>query len=136
MITNVEITEVTEYRDAALLRLTNVQNIVKQRLGAKYNRELTEEAALLTQTLNILNYLSPYLYYIRQDAKTLKGFPDIIFCLNSRFVGLELKDDEGECSAQQRKQARKIVAAQGVCVELKTIAQLFKVLFGCFDVII
>lgn len=125
-----------EYQAAALLRLRSIYNLYCSKHIKILNVPFKDEATFLQHTISILNMLSPWLWYQRNDAKTVAGYPDIIYCLNGRFVALELKDDEGNVSAPQRKNLNKIIAAMGIAVSIKTLKQVFLTLYACFGEVI
>lgn len=123
-----------DYRNTALQRLYNLEKTYRIKHVKLYYRTITDEAALLNYTISILNMMSPWLYYIRQDAKTKSGIPDITGCLNGRFFAFELKDNVGKVSAQQRKSVDKINYAHGIATCPRTINQVFTQLFACFGI--
>lgn len=50
------------------------------------------------------------------QQKAFRGHPDFILCLNSIFIALELKDDDGEISALQEKMINDVNKAKGVAM--------------------
>lgn len=48
------------------------------------------------------------------QQKAIRGTPDLLICCNSLFVAMELKTDEGECSALQEKTLNDVSKAKGV----------------------
>jgi hypothetical protein len=54
------------------------------------------------------------IFSIQQRA--IRGDPDLLICLNSLFIALELKDEEGECSALQEKRLSDVSEAKGIAL--------------------
>lgn len=129
------ITTDSSYRAAALQRLKNLHDTYFYKRISIYNKPFKDENQFQQHVISILNMMSPWLYYIRQEAKTRSGIPDIVICLNGRFVAFELKDDIGDTSAQQNKNLNKINDACGIGIKLRTIKQVFQALYACFGII-
>lgn len=52
------------------------------------------------------------------NSYTRAGVPDILACVNGRFVGIEVKAENGRASELQLYNRRKIREAGGICVVL------------------
>ena len=59
------------------------------------------------------------------------GIPDIIACINGRFVAIELKTSLGRLRECQKVQIRKIHNAGGLVVVLRDIKEMKKLLKEC-----
>lgn len=131
---NIDMSVDEDYRRLALQRLYDLNSTYKIKHTNLYYTPFKDEAALLQHTQSILNMMHPWLYYIRQDAKTRCGIPDITGCLNGRFFAFELKDNIGKPSAPQIKNITSINEAHGLAACPKTIYQVFTQLFACFGI--
>ena len=58
---------------------------VSEPLEAKFKRQVIKDLNLLENT-----------YWFVKEAKSIRGIPDIICCINGRFVALELKRNRAE----------------------------------------
>jgi hypothetical protein len=52
------------------------------------------------------------------------GLPDIICCVNGRFVGLEVKQPSGKLTRLQENTIAKINAAGGLAVKVTSVAEV------------
>lgn len=48
------------------------------------------------------------------NAYTSSGIPDILCCINGRFVGIEVKQEKGKVSLLQKVHLKRIVEAGGI----------------------
>ena len=71
-----------------------------------------EEAKVQTSIINWLVFLGAWV--VKTIATTKNGTPDVLACLNGRFIGIEVKKPGGKPSPLQRVQLRKIREAGGV----------------------
>lgn len=93
-----------------------------------------EEADLLSDAEEYLSALS------RRGVTALKirdrytsGYPDILCCVQGKFVGVELKDDTGVASPQQEliiKLIKKAGGVAGVCRNIGDIVDLLNEAVG------
>lgn len=60
-------------------------------------------------------------WYVKYFANrnTQAGIPDILACVNGRFVGIEVKSEEGKASELQKHQMKKIREAGGTAFIVK-----------------
>lgn len=58
------------------------------------------------------------------------GVPDIIACIGGRFYAFEVKTEKGEPSALQEATIRKILAAGGVAVIVRSVDEVRAVING------
>lgn len=58
------------------------------------------------------------------------GVPDIIACIGGRFYGFEVKTERGKPTALQEATLRKIQAAGGIAVVVRSVADVKAVLDG------
>lgn len=61
------------------------------------------------------------LYYWKASDRFTSGIADIIVCVQGQFVALELKDDKGKLSANQKLFAKKVTEAGGVWAECRMV---------------
>ena len=57
-----------------------------------------------------------YTHNFSIQQQTINGTPDKLVCSNGRFVGLEIKDDEGELSRRQLYELEQIELKGGVAL--------------------
>lgn len=114
-------------------RLHRISGLYYASHGDNIYRPFNNEHDLLVEVRKVLSLAEPYCYTIRQDAKTVAGIPDIIVCMNGKFLALELKDNTGKLSEPQKKNINAIVDAGGIAIELRTIDELFKALYACLE---
>ncbi len=55
----------------------------------------------------------PFTAYFPIQQRTIQGDPDLILCIRSLFVALELKSEKGEASALQKYKLEEIRKAEG-----------------------
>lgn len=53
------------------------------------------------------------------DTYTKSGIPDLIYCINGRFVAIEVKKEKGKPSELQKRKIQKIIQDGGVAVIVK-----------------
>lgn len=53
------------------------------------------------------------------DAYTQSGIPDLIYCINGRFVAIEVKKENGKPSELQKRKIKRIIQDGGVAVIVK-----------------
>ena len=73
-----------------------------------------EEAAVQTSIINYLVWLGAWV--VKTIATTKNGTPDVLACLNGRFIGIEVKKPGGKASPLQKVQLRKIKEAGGLSI--------------------
>lgn len=73
-----------------------------------------EEAKVQTAIINYLVWLGAWV--VKTIATTKNGTPDVLACLNGRFIGVEVKKPGGKADPLQRVQLRKIVEAGGLAM--------------------
>jgi Holliday junction resolvase len=56
------------------------------------------------------------------------GIPDIICCFNGRFVSFEVKIDKGKTTALQEVTIKKILAAGGTAVVVRSVEEVKRVI--------
>lgn len=122
-----------ELLNEARKRIDKLRDMYYARHGDNICKPFNNEHDLLVEVRKILLLAEPYCYTIRQDAKTVAGIPDLIVCMNGKFLALELKDNTGQLSEPQKKNIRAIVGAGGIAIELRTIEELFKALYACLE---
>lgn len=68
---------------------------------------------------DVLAYLNKCkIFHFRTQMGNLSGYPDIIACINGKFVGIELKRENGKgrATAQQKLMKADIEASNGICL--------------------
>ena len=58
------------------------------------------------------------------------GIPDIIACIDGRFFAFEVKTDKGRTTKLQESTIRKILAAGGTAVVVRSVAEVRAVING------
>ena len=58
------------------------------------------------------------------------GIPDIIACINGRFFGLEVKTEDGKPTKLQEAAIRKILAAGGTALVVRSVDEVRTVING------
>ena len=58
------------------------------------------------------------------------GIPDIIACVNGRFVAFEVKTEIGKTTALQDATIRKIINAGGTAVVVRSVAEVRTIIEG------
>lgn len=58
------------------------------------------------------------------------GIPDIIACIGGRFYGFEVKNERGKASALQEYTIRKIKAAGGMALVVRSVEEVRAVVEG------
>lgn len=58
------------------------------------------------------------------------GIPDIIACIDGRFYGFEVKTDKGKPTKLQEATIRKILAAGGTSLVVRSVAEVQSVIEG------
>lgn len=86
----------------------------------KYKKTYSTEKQLTT---NVKRWLSqqPDLYFWKASERYVAGVADIIACVQGVFVALELKDDTGKLSANQRLFGKKIEQTGGIFKECRCV---------------
>jgi hypothetical protein len=97
-------------------------NIEQEKAGV-----FTEEGAIIKAVSEILPYLDECIV-IRQNAVHRSGIPDLIVCYIGRFIGLELKDNTGVQSSQQKEWERKIKQAGGYYILADNMEPIINIL--------
>lgn len=90
---------------------------------AQFYKPFTEEGVLLAHAIDFLELAGALVN--REAFATRRGVSDLIVCFNGRFIALELKDDEGEPSAQQLKYIDKVRKAGGIACVCRTLADIY-----------
>lgn len=89
-------------------------------MSNQYNQQFKTEAQL---TKHVKKWLGQQddLFFWKASERFIAGIPDFVVCVRGIFVGLELKDDTGKLSANQKLIANKIVKAGGIWAECRTV---------------
>jgi hypothetical protein len=72
------------------------------------------EAELTRATRKLLDYLGAWQMKVHGHLGQRPGVPDIIACIQGRFVAIELKGARGRVTPQQEQEIRRIRAAGGI----------------------
>lgn len=114
-------------------RLARLTVICKNKYGAQLDKPYAEEAKLLNEVKWLLDMCFPYVWYNREDAKTISGVPDILACIQGHFVAFELKDNIGKASAPQLAKIDCIIRSGGIAIVTRTISEVLAVLSACSE---
>lgn len=80
------------------------------------------EAQLLNKVESFLKSLYPDTWYIKYwggGKFTKAGIPDLLCCINGRFLAVELKTEKGKVSVLQKWNIQQIKDAGGVAIVLR-----------------
>lgn len=75
-----------------------------------------------------LTSLGAYHFKVHGSIYMRAGIPDIVCCLNGRFIGIELKDEGNSASELQLAHGRKIAKAGGIFIVAYNVADVEKML--------
>lgn len=114
-------------------RLERLKIICKNKYGVQFEKAYADEAKLLSEVKWLLDMCFPYVWYNREDAKTVSGVPDILACVQGHFVAFELKDNIGKASAPQLAKIDCIVRSGGTAIVVRTISEVLAVLSICSE---
>lgn len=89
-----------------------------------WDKQFTEEAELLKYTLELLDMM-PMTKVIRKEASTVAGIADLLICHRGSFVAIELKDDTGTTSQQQRAFLQEVQKAGGTGLVCRTLQAVY-----------
>lgn len=86
------------------------------------------ESRLSRNIMNAINLRGGFAFKIHGGPWMMAGLPDIIACVDGKFFGLETKmPDGGKTSAVQELVHRKIRAAEGVAVVVRSVSEALEV---------
>lgn len=88
---------------------------------------MTPEKKVKQRVVAQLKAMSAYYFYPTTGGYGSSGVPDVVCCLDGRFIGIECKAGKGKTTALQDKNLREIEAAGGVAlvVNEQNVEQLF-----------
>lgn len=88
---------------------------------------MTPEKKVKQRVVAQLKAMSAYYFYPVTGGFGSSGVPDVVCCLDGRFIGIECKAGKGKTTALQDKNLREIEAAGGVAlvVNEQNVDQLF-----------
>ena len=92
---------------------------------AKYQNETKVQK----QIQSYLKSIGAYEFQVHGELYMKAGIPDIICCLNGRFIGIEVKDGNNVPSELQLAHGRQIVKAGGifgVCYNVEDVKKLLE----------
>lgn len=92
------------------------------------DRIYTEENKLLDDAQEMLAILGCYV--VRKEAQVLKGYCDLYVCYKTWFVGIELKDNQGNLSKHQIKHINNIRKAGGIAAGCRTLRDIMNLLLS------
>jgi Holliday junction resolvase len=90
----------------------------------------TKEKLVKQRAVAQLKAMGAYYFYPLTGGFGSSGVPDIVCCLNGRFIGIECKAGKGKTTALQDKNLAAITAAGGVALVIneENVNQLFDLL--------
>jgi len=77
---------------------------------------MTPEKKVKQRAVAQLKTMGAYYFYPVTGGYGSSGVPDIVCCLNGRFIGIECKAGKGKTTALQEKNLSEIRAAGGVAL--------------------
>ena len=77
---------------------------------------MTPEKKVKQRVVAQLKALGAYYFYPATGGYGSSGVPDVVCCLDGRFIGIECKAGKGKTTALQDKNLREIEAAGGVAL--------------------
>jgi Holliday junction resolvase len=77
---------------------------------------MTPEKKVKQRVVAQLKELGAYYFYPATGGYGSSGLPDVVCCLDGRFIGIECKAGKGKTTALQDKNLREIEAAGGVAL--------------------
>ena len=86
------------------------------------------ESDLQDKCISHAKNMGVYTIRIQPDGFGLKGIPDLIMCIDGKFVGVELKVGNNTKSPAQRIQAKRIQKAGGLVYEVRTLNEFKKLI--------
>ena len=89
------------------------------------------ETALKTKVLNWLRKEFPEGFFWKSSDNFTAGLPDIIGCIKTRMIAIELKVGKNEATLQQIYTIKKLGAAgaiTGICYDLNEVIELLQVM--------
>ena len=89
------------------------------------------ETALKTKVLNWLRKEFPEGFFWKSSDNFTAGLPDIIGCIKTRMIAIELQVGKNEATLQQIYTIKKLGAAgaiTGICYDLNEVIELLQVM--------
>jgi hypothetical protein len=94
-------------------------------------RSGVRESVIVTQTLQFLkSRQKTFAWKEHGGPYSTAGLPDIIACVDGRFVGLEVKTPVGKLTALQRATLERIRAAGGVAEKVASLEEAQTIING------
>lgn len=84
------------------------------------------EAQIQSKIIKYLNGIGAY--SVKTVATNRKGCPDVLVCLNGKFVGLEIKTDKGIISPLQKHNLELIEKSGGTGAVIRSVEDVKKIL--------
>lgn len=87
-----------------------------------------KENELQRKCISHAKSMGVYIINIQPDGKGLKGVPDLILCLNGKFVGVELKVGNNTLSNAQKIQRNRIEKSGGMVKIIRSMSEFKELL--------
>jgi Holliday junction resolvase len=94
---------------------------------------LTPEGRVKKEVVAYLNELGAYYFFPVTGGYGRSGVPDIVACLNGRFVGIECKAGNNQPTALQEKNLKAIRSAGGLSFCVNSVKVLREQLENYFE---
>lgn len=89
-------------------------------------RKKQEETKLQKSIQEYLKSLGAYCFKVHGNIYMRAGIPDIIACLDGRFIGIEVKDGDNTTSQLQEAHGLQIIRAKGIFIVAYSIDDVRK----------
>lgn len=89
-------------------------------------RQKQEETKLQKSIQEYLRTIGGYCFKVHGSVYMRAGIPDIICCLNGKFIGIEAKDGDNIPSELQKAHGRQILKAKGIFIVAYSIEDVRK----------
>jgi len=89
-------------------------------------RGYESESKLRAKVCKFLSRLEPEVWFCVATGVVKAGVPDIIFCINGQYGGIELKTKKGKLSEKQKVELSKTKKAGGEALVCRSIEEVKK----------
>lgn len=87
-------------------------------------RRMTLESSIKAEIKTFIERNGWYWCAVKGGAYSKPGDPDIVACIDGRFVGIEGKTSTGTLAVQQAKRGRQIKSAGGIYLKTRSLDEL------------
>lgn len=89
-------------------------------------KQVKQESTIQGEILNYLKSIGAYT--VKVHSATKSGVPDILVCLNGKFIAFEVKKEAGIVSQLQAKNMLNIIKAGGLAIPVYSLNDVIKFL--------